>query len=144
MARTLPTAPISPYKLSHAVLRTAHLDETIRHYELLLNARVILDQRPHAAALSYDEEHHRIALVAVPAAPVDHGTGEGIRMTDDTGTVGLDLSSTPGLEHLAFTFESLGALLGLYARAKAAGFKPVYWINHGPSLSIYYADPDGH
>jgi catechol-2,3-dioxygenase len=144
MARTLPTAPISPYKLSHAVLRTAHLDETIRHYELLLNARVILDQRPFAAALSYDEEHHRIALVAVPAAPVDHGTGEGIRMTDDTGTVGLDLSSTPGLEHLAFTFESLGALLGLYARAKAAGVKPVYCINHGPTLSIYYADPDGH
>jgi catechol 2,3-dioxygenase-like lactoylglutathione lyase family enzyme len=142
MPRTLPTEPVSPYKLSHAVLRTAHLDETIRHYEVLLNAHVVFDQRPGGAALTYDEEHHRIALVAVPeAAPADNDT---VRFTDDTGAVGLALSVAPGLEHLAFTFESLGALLGTYVRAKAAGFKPEYCINHGPTLSIYYADPDGH
>jgi catechol 2,3-dioxygenase-like lactoylglutathione lyase family enzyme len=144
MARTLPTTPVSPYKLSHAVLRTAHLDETIRHYQVLLNARMVFDQRPNGAGLTYDEEHHRIALVAVPAAPADHGTGENIHLADDAGTVGLEFSSAPGLEHLAFTFESLGALLGMYVRAKAAGFKPVYCINHGPTVSIYYADPDGH
>jgi catechol 2,3-dioxygenase-like lactoylglutathione lyase family enzyme len=143
MARTLPTAPVSPYKLSHAVLRTAHLDETIRHYELLLNARVVFDQRPNGAALSYDEEHHRIALVAVPA-PADNGAGEHVRIADASDAVGLDLSVAPGLEHLAFTFGSLGALLGTYARAKAAGVTPVYCINHGPTISIYYADPDGH
>ncbi|MDQ1493340.1 MAG: hypothetical protein QOJ23_5854, partial [Actinomycetota bacterium] len=45
MARTLPTEPVSPYKLSHAVLRTAHLNESIRHYELLLNARLVFEQR---------------------------------------------------------------------------------------------------
>jgi catechol 2,3-dioxygenase-like lactoylglutathione lyase family enzyme len=144
MTRTLPTAPVSPYKLSHAVLRTAHLDETIDHYKVLLNARMVLDQRPMGAALTYDEEHHRLAFVAVPAPPADNGTGEHMRVADETGAVGLDLSVAPGLEHLAFTFESLGALLGTYARAKAAGFRPVYCINHGPTLSIYYADPDGH
>jgi catechol 2,3-dioxygenase-like lactoylglutathione lyase family enzyme len=144
MTRTLPTAPVSPYKLSHAVLRTAHLDETIEHYKVLLNARMVLDQRPMGAALTYDEEHHRLAFVAVPPAPADNDTVEKIRVADETGAVGLDVSVAPGLEHLAFTFESLGTLLGMYARAKAAGFKPVYCINHGPTLSIYYADPDGH
>jgi catechol 2,3-dioxygenase-like lactoylglutathione lyase family enzyme len=143
MTRTLPTTPVSPYKLSHAVLRTAHLDETIRHYETLLNARVVVDQRPNGVGLAYDEEHHRIALIAVPAA-ADRGAGENMRIADDTGEVGLDFSSAPGLEHLAFTFESLGALLGLYVRAKAAGFKPAYCVNHGATVSIYYADPDGH
>ena len=143
MDRTLPTAPVSPYKLSHAVLRTAHLDETLRHYELLLNARVVFDQRPQAVGLTYDEEHHRLALVAVPA-PADSGAGEHIRLADDAGAVGLDLSVTPGLEHLAFTFDSLGSLLGTYVRAKAAGVLPVYTINHGATLSFYYADPDGH
>jgi hypothetical protein len=29
-------------------------------------------------------------------------------------------------------------------RAKAAGFKPVYCMNHGATVSIYYSDPDGH
>jgi catechol 2,3-dioxygenase-like lactoylglutathione lyase family enzyme len=143
MVRTLPTAPVSPYKLAHAVLRTAHLDETIRHYELLLNARMVFDQRPYGAALTYDEEHHRLAFVAVPA-PADDGAGEGIRVAGADGAVGLDVSVAPGLEHLAFVFESLGALLGTYVRAKAAGFRPVYCMNHGATVSIYYADPDGH
>jgi catechol 2,3-dioxygenase-like lactoylglutathione lyase family enzyme len=141
MARTLPTEPIAPYKLAHAVLRTGHLDETIRHYELLLNARMVFDQRPNGAAITYDEEHHRLAFVAVPAAADD---GEGVRVADATGAVGLDFSVVPGLEHLAFVFESLGALLGMYVRAKAAGVKPVYCLNHGATVSIYYADPDGH
>jgi catechol 2,3-dioxygenase-like lactoylglutathione lyase family enzyme len=141
MARTLPTAPVSPYKLAHAVLRTAHLDETIRHYQLLLNARMVFDQRPGGAAITYDEEHHRLAFVAVPA-PADDG--EGVRVAGATGAVGLDVSVAPGLEHLAFVFESLGALLGMYVRAKAAGVKPVYCLNHGATVSIYYADPDGH
>jgi catechol 2,3-dioxygenase-like lactoylglutathione lyase family enzyme len=141
MARTLPTAPVSPYKLAHAVLRTAHLDETIRHYQLLLNARMVFDQRPGGAAITYDEEHHRLAFVAVPA-PADHG--EGVRVAGATGAVGLDVSVAPGLEHLAFVFESLGALLGMYVRVKAEGVKPVYCLNHGATVSIYYADPDGH
>jgi catechol 2,3-dioxygenase-like lactoylglutathione lyase family enzyme len=139
----LPTEPVAPYKLSHAVLRTAHLDETIRHYQLLLNARVVFDQRPGGAALSYDEEHHRIALVGVPA-PAEKGAGEQMRVADDKGATGVDISVAPGLEHLSFTFGSLGDLLGTYARAKAAGVKPVWCINHGATISIYYADPDGH
>ena len=143
MARTLPTAPVSPYKLAHAVLRTAHLDETIRHYELLLNARMVFDQRPYGAAITYDEEHHRLAFVAVPAS-ADDGAGESVRVADADGAVGLDVSVAPGLEHLAFVFESLGALLGTYVRAKAAGVKPVYCMNHGATVSIYYADPDDH
>jgi catechol 2,3-dioxygenase-like lactoylglutathione lyase family enzyme len=124
------------------VLRTAHLDESIRHYELLLNARVVFDQRPQGAALTYDEEHHRIALVAVPPAPAD--TTERIRASDAAGSVAVELIPTPGLEHLAFTFESLGALLGTYVRVKAAGVKPSFCLNHGPTVSIYYTDPDGH
>jgi catechol-2,3-dioxygenase len=146
MARTLPTAAVSPSKLSHAVLRTAHLDETIHHYEVLLNAGVVFDGRPRAVALAYDEEHHRLALVAVPgAASAENGTAEQFRrVADASDEVGMGLSVAPGLEHLAFTFESLGALLGMYVRAKAAGFRPEYCLNHGPTLSIYYADPDGH
>jgi catechol-2,3-dioxygenase len=143
MTRTVPTAPASPYKLSHAVLRTAYLDETIRHYELLLNARLVFDDRPRGAAVSYDEEHHRLAFVAVPA-PADNGADESVRVTDATGAIGLEVSKAPGLEHLAFTYESLGSLLGMYVRAKAVGVKPVVCLNHVATVSIYYADPDGH
>jgi catechol 2,3-dioxygenase-like lactoylglutathione lyase family enzyme len=145
MPRNLPTEPVSPYKLAHAVLRTAHLDESIRYYQLLLNARVH-DQRPFFAGMTYDEEHHRLALIAVPAAEaVEHGT-VGVPVADANGAdlAAVAFSAAPGLEHLAFTFESLAALLGTYVRVKAAGIQPAYCINHGPTISLYYADPDGH
>jgi catechol 2,3-dioxygenase-like lactoylglutathione lyase family enzyme len=147
MARSLPTEPVSPYKLAHAVLRTAHLDEAIRYYQLLLNARIVHEQRPFGAGLTYDEEHHRLALLAVPAAEaVDYGTVEGMQVADASGAdlSAVTFSAAPGLEHLAFTFASLAALLGTYARVKAAGIEPMYCINHGPTISLYYADPDGH
>jgi catechol 2,3-dioxygenase-like lactoylglutathione lyase family enzyme len=145
MPRNLPTEPIAPYKLAHAVLRTAHLDEAIRYYQLLLNARVHA-KRPFFAGLTYDEEHHRLALIAVPAVEaVDHGT-IAVPVADASGAdlSAFAFSAAPGLEHLAFTFESLAALLGTYVRVKAAGIKPVYCINHGPTISLYYLDPDGH
>jgi catechol 2,3-dioxygenase-like lactoylglutathione lyase family enzyme len=145
MPRKLPTEPVSPYKFAHAVLRTAHLDESIRYYQLLLNARVHA-QRPFFAGMTYDEEHHRLALIAVPAtAAVDNGT-VGVPVADANGAdlAPVAFAAAPGLEHLAFTFESLAALLGTYVRVKAAGIKPAYCINHGPTISLYYADPDGH
>jgi catechol 2,3-dioxygenase-like lactoylglutathione lyase family enzyme len=145
MPRNLPTEPVSPYKFAHAVLRTAHLDESIRYYQLLLNARVHA-QRPFFAGMTYDEEHHRLALIAVPAtAAVDNGT-VAVPVADANGAdlAPVAFAAAPGLEHLAFTFESLAALLGTYVRVKAAGIKPAYCINHGPTISLYYADPDGH
>jgi catechol 2,3-dioxygenase-like lactoylglutathione lyase family enzyme len=148
MARKLPTEPVSPYKLAHAVLRTAHLEEAIRYYQLLLNARIVADHSPFSAGLTYDEEHHRLALIAVPAADaVDHGTIEGRQHVADANGAdvsGIAFSAAPGLEHLAFTFESLAALLGTYARVKAEGIKPEFCVNHGPTISLYYADPDGN
>jgi catechol 2,3-dioxygenase-like lactoylglutathione lyase family enzyme len=148
MARKLPTEPVSPYKLAHAVLRTAHLEEAIRYYQLLLNARIVADHSPFSAGLTYDEEHHRLALIAVPAADaVDHGTIEGTQHVADANGAdvsGIAFSAAPGLEHLAFTFESLAALLGTYTRVKAEGIKPEFCVNHGPTISLYYADPDGN
>ena len=91
------TGLCAPYKLAHAVLRTAHLDETIRHYEMLLNARMVFDQRPYGAAITYDEEHHRLAFVAVPEL-ADKSAGEGLRVADATGAVGVDFAVAPGLE----------------------------------------------
>ena len=57
--------PISPTKLSHAVLRTTHLKEMIEWYKTVLNAEVLY-QNEILAFMTYDEEHHRIALAALP------------------------------------------------------------------------------
>jgi catechol-2,3-dioxygenase len=48
-----------------------------------------------------------------------------------------------GTDHVAFTYADLGDLLHTYRRLKAAGIEPYWCINHGPTTSLYYKDPDG-
>ena len=48
-----------------------------------------------------------------------------------------------GLEHVAFTYDTLDDLLATYLRLKHLGITPVLPIHHGMTMSLYYADPDG-
>jgi len=48
------------------------------------------------------------------------------------------------LDHLSFTYGSLTDLLATYARLKVVGIEPFCPVNHGPTTSLYYHDPDGN
>lgn len=113
-----------PAKLAHIVLCTGRLQEMIGWYCNVLEAHV-QHSDDVLAFITYDEEHHRVAFVATGAneAPGRQHTG---------------------LEHVAFTYASLGDLLGTYKRLKDDGIKPYWTINHGPTTSLYYEDPDGN
>ncbi len=115
----------SPSKFAHAVLRTRDKFEAmVTWYLTVLNAEVVYSNGM-LAFLSYDDEHHRIAIAWSPNSPE-----QAPRAT--------------GLDHLAFTYGSLDELLGNYERLKATGIVPFLPINHGPTTSLYYADPDGN
>ena len=45
---------------------------------------------------------------------------------------------------MAFTFKSLGELLETYTRLKESDIRPYWCINHGPTTSMYYRDPDNN
>ena len=113
---------ISPAKLSHAVLRTTRLKEMVEWYKTVLNAEVLY-QNDFLVFMTYDEEHHRIALAAVP------------------GLVEKPKRSA-GLDHLAFFYSTFGDWITTYERLKAAGITPRVPIHHGLSMSLYYRDPD--
>jgi catechol-2,3-dioxygenase len=120
--RTIPTDFPAVVALSHIVLRTAKIDETIAFYDTLIGMKANY-RSPGGAALSHDGEHHRIALMSVPA--------------------GSPNMMAPGLEHVAFKLRSMGDLFGNYSRLKALGIEPFMTIHHGGTLSAYYLDPDG-
>lgn len=115
----------SPVKLAHVVLQTTDVARLRDWWATVLDAEVIW-QNDGLCFLSYDDEHHRIAIAAPPgvAGPVD--------------------KSVAGLHHVAFTYEGLDQLVGVYERLKAAGIDPTLCINHGPTLSFYFEDPDGN
>jgi len=114
---------IKPARFAHFVLRVHDLQRSIDWYATMLGMEVV-HRNDAVAFMTYDEEHHRIALVKTP-----------VESEAPPGAAGLD--------HVAYTFESLGDLLGSYRRLKEEGILPVWSINHGPTTSLYYADPDG-
>lgn len=122
-ARQLSDEPIPPSKLAHVVMRSAHYEQAKAWYQEVLGARVVFDS-PFLAFLTYDDEHHRIALVNTEAA--------------DPPAPG-----STGVDHVAFTFAGIGDLLATYRRLDGQGIRPHWCINHGPTTSLYYRDPDG-
>jgi catechol 2,3-dioxygenase-like lactoylglutathione lyase family enzyme len=124
-SRTLPSAAgIVPKKLAHLVLKTSNYEAMVDWYLKVLNARVALAV-PHVSFLTFDDEHHRIAIVKVPRLA-----------KHDANTCGMD--------HIAFTYGDLGDLLATYKRLAAQGIRPRWPINHGMTVSFYYQDPDGN
>jgi catechol 2,3-dioxygenase-like lactoylglutathione lyase family enzyme len=123
-ARKISTEAISPAKFAHFVLRTGQLDTMAEWYQTLLAARIVFrDER--LCFLSYDDEHHRLALINMP--------GAGVRDPESAGT-----------DHVAYSYNGLGDLLATYRRLKSAGIMPNWPINHGVTTSIYYRDPDNN
>ncbi len=118
------TEPVSPSKFAHAVLRTKRFPEVLAWWRTLLQATTVFEN-DFIVFLTYDDEHHRLAIVQIPS---------------------LDPRSerAAGLDHVAYSFSELGELLGTYERLKSAGIKPHWCINHGPTTSLYYRDPDGN
>ena len=118
------TGIVSPSRLAHIVLRTSRMSEMLDWYKLVLNAETAF-ANDEIAFIHYDDEHHRVAFINVPQL-----AGQ------PAGTVGL--------HHFAFTYGSLGELLGNYERLRDRGIAPAWCVNHGPTTSMYYADPDGN
>jgi catechol 2,3-dioxygenase-like lactoylglutathione lyase family enzyme len=120
---------ISPIRFAHVVYRTRRFEQMVHWYETVYGARVRY-QNPAMAFPSYDDEHHRFALVNLSLLQPD-GTE-----SDRHGVIGVD--------HVAYTYPSLTDLLENYSQLREKGIRPYWCIHHGVTVSMYYADPDGN
>lgn len=126
-SRALPDtsgAVIRPVKLGHVVLRVSSLKRSREWYFKVLGARSTFENEM-VCFLTYDDEHHRIGLI-------------------ERAELGASGDAHQGLEHISFTYRSLGDLLATYRRLSQHGIRPYWTINHGPTISFYYKDPDGN
>lgn len=115
---------IRPAFLAHIVLRTGQSQAMIDWYKTVLSASIV-HANEQVTFLTYDEEHHRIAIAQMPV-------------------LGKRAKSRAGVDHIAFTYANLADLLSHYANLRAIGIEPIWSINHGPTTSLYYEDPDGN
>lgn len=116
---------IAPIRFAHVVLRTnQNFDKMVWWYKTVLEAIPVFEDQ-NLCFMAYDEEHHRIGIARVPAT-----------LTAPKFVTGQD--------HLAYTYADIGELIFTYKRLKAVGIEPYWRINHGPTMSLYYQDPDGN
>lgn len=115
---------VVPKKLAHYVIRAKHWDAMLGWYRQVFHLKTAFEA-PVIAFLTYDEEHHRIAFL-------------------NTGHLPSPPEKYAGIDHVAFTYGSLADLLHTYQRLKGEGIRPFWCINHGPTTSMYYRDPDGN
>jgi catechol-2,3-dioxygenase len=116
----------SPAQLAHVILRTYDVPTVAQWYLRALDGRVVLEN-PAMTFMTYDDEHHRIGIVQLPGEAPD-----------------VPAPRTTGLDHFAFTVATIDGLLDHYSQMKNAGYVPVLTVNHGPTVSFYYKDPDGN
>ncbi|TGJ80607.1 hypothetical protein E0Z10_g8165 [Xylaria hypoxylon] len=124
IANSSPDKVLSPKYMAHIVLRTPDLQAMSAFYKTFLGAHASWENE-QMAFLTYDDEHHRIALIGIPGLQAK-------------------VQKSAGLDHIAFTYETMTDLLTAYKQRKAVGILPVWSINHGPTTSMYYEDPDGN
>ena len=114
----------SPIKFAHIVFKSSRYTEMVAWWTDFLEGAV-RHGNDFISFLSYDDEHHRIAIANFPHLEPRSATAEGV-------------------EHFAFTYASLDDLFAQFERMKAKGISPYWTINHGMTLSAYYRDPDGN
>ena len=96
-------------------------------YYLIVLGGTVSHESHRLCFMTYDHEHHRIAVIKDPNACPRPETG-----------------MQAGLHQTAFGFPTLQDLATSYEEKKAAGIVPDWCVNHGISTSMYYQDPDGN
>lgn len=114
---------VSPKKMAHMVIRTRQFEEVTEWYKNVLQSEVVFENE-RVVFLTFDDEHHRIAIA--------HSSE-----IDDYNP------KSAGIDHVAYSYSTFPDLIYTYERLKLIGIIPYWCINHGPTTSLYYRDPDG-
>lgn len=118
--------PVVAPKLHHATFLTLKLHEMVEWYEKVCGLTPVY-YFEGGAWLTNDEANHRVALVAHPAIkqPVDKPT-------------------SAGHHHTAFEYATFEMWIDNYERLRDEGITPFMSLDHGLTMSLYYADPEGN
>jgi catechol-2,3-dioxygenase len=131
-------------RLGEIVLRTSRYEEMRRWYRLLLELEPYFETN---LADQTEQERERTGRWANQQRlcffrlMLEHPYQQVLALFDVPGT-GLDDPVGPGLHHLQLRDETLQTMAARHCYLKSAGIVPFRTLDHGPSLSSYYRDPD--
>lgn len=117
-------ATIRPGYIHHIFLRTRRFDAMRAFYKLVLGCEAFFENEMFSW-LSFDREHHRIAIANMPQSQDQAPTQE-------------------GLDHVGYQYAGPEDLFATYERLRDLGIRPYWCTDHGGTTSFYYKDPDGN
>ncbi|XEG75125.1 VOC family protein [Pseudomonas sp. abacavir_1] len=121
-SQATPAQRIVPMKMAHLVFRCADRKAMVDWYLTLFQAELVFED-DILTFITYDDEHHRLAFFNMPQLPPK-------------------AEETTGMHHIAYSYASIADLLNTYLRLKEEGIRPYWCINHGPTTSLYFRDPE--
>src|SRR3954447_21269436 len=124
------TTDAAAVRVGHVHLRVADLDRSLAFYRDALGFRVSADARPRgipAVFLSAGDSHHDLAI-----------------NTFETAGASPAPAGHTGLYHVAFAVPDRGALRVALQRLYDHGVAVGHGSDHGATVSLYLADPDGN
>ncbi|TKB45967.1 VOC family protein [Thalassotalea mangrovi] len=116
-----------PVKIAHILFMTRQFEEMIQWYQSVFEAEVV-QQTPALSFLAFDDENHRFGIANLSV----------LKETSPTAAAMGEI----GINHVAFTYASIGDLLETHARLNEADIHPYWAIHHGMTVSLYYLDPN--
>jgi len=125
-AETPDTQRVRRPRLHHVSIKTRDVQAIVDWYELVIGSRVMF-RFDGGAWITNDDANHRMAIFTAPS------------FVDDDERL-----TRTGLHHIGYEYPNLDDLLATYVRLKAGGVLPGACLDHGPSTSFYYFDPDGN
>jgi catechol 2,3-dioxygenase len=118
--------PVLCPEFHHVNLKTNRLQEMIDWYAKVIGSKPTF-QRHDVAFVTNDHANHRVALLS---------TQSYVEADDREGHIGM--------HHSAFQYRSLDELLVTWIRLERDSILPAFCLDHGPTMSFYYRDPDGN
>jgi catechol 2,3-dioxygenase-like lactoylglutathione lyase family enzyme len=119
-----PRAVPHPREYAHVVLKTAQPDRMIDWYCKVLGMSVVM-RTPIINFLTWDGSQDRLAILSVQPGVTPRG-------------------EKSNLHHVAFTYDRLADTVAVFRMLQREGIAPHWCVNHGPTTSFYYHDPDGN
>lgn len=110
--------------IAHFGIRARRFEEMIAWYGRVLEARIQF-RNAFAAFMTFDEDHHRLAI-----------------WTDDATRE--KVADAAGLDHICLELDGFEALATSYQSLRRDGILPALAVNHRFTTSLYYRDPDGN
>jgi catechol 2,3-dioxygenase-like lactoylglutathione lyase family enzyme len=113
--------------LAHTSNYTTRVDELLQWYRNVVGMEITSSPRVLPGHfVSNDTAHHRMSFFHLPDMKPDV------------------VRDAAGVNHVAFEYETVDELLETWTRLHALGIIPHTTVDHGPTYSFYYWDPDGN